>query len=328
MPKLAGTFTAVDAKGNRERISDAVSMITPEDTPIYSMLAKKKTDALFSEWVVDDLAAPADNAQPEGNEFVFAATAPVEKQGNFSQIFFKGFIMSESQKAVKNAGKHEQPVRQKVKKGVEIRKDIEFSLLANTGSVGGETRRSGGLPTWYKTNVSRGAGGANGGFNTGTKQTVAATNGTQRAFTKALLDNTLQQIYQSGGKTKYAVVSPYVKSVFTTFMSDSNVAPFRVMAKKDGNALISTVDMYIGDYDKVSIVPNRVQATAGFARNIHLLDPDFLEILKLREIEAVKEIAKTGDAEKFGMVGEQTLCVKNEKAIGVIADVFGMTAST
>ena len=37
----------------------------------------------------------------------------------------------------------------------------------------------------------------------------------------------MQQGYQSGANFKHVFTSPYVKSVFVTFMSDSNVAQFK-----------------------------------------------------------------------------------------------------
>ena len=49
--------------------------------------------------------------------------------------------------------------------------------------------------------------------------------------------------------------------------------------------------------------------------------------LSLRPIQEV-EVAKTGDAEKGVLLAEGTLKVVNEKGIGVISDVFGLTAST
>jgi hypothetical protein len=39
-------------------------------------------------------------------------------------------------------------------------------------------------------------------------------------------------------------------------------------------------------------------------------------------------VAKTGDAEKGVLIAEGTLKIVNEKGLGVIADVYGLTAST
>lgn len=329
MAKLANTFVSTGAVGNREELSDVVSRITPEDTPIYSMITKTGAKSTHPEWETDDLAAPGENVNSEGDEFDFDAIDTPDRVGNYSQIFRKTWAISETQEAVDNSGKVEKIKHQKLKKGIEVRKDIEFALLSNTASVATDPRKMGSLASWYETNVDRGATGANGGFNSATGLTVAATPGAKRAFTKGLLDATMQQVYTSGGTSKFAVCSPYVKSVFTTFMSDSNVAQFRYAASGGKNTIIATADVYEGDFGKVMIMPNRVQAgNAATASNVHLLDPALLEMKMLRKIQNVKNLAKTGDAQKGVIIGEGTLCVKNEKGLGVIADVYGLTATS
>lgn len=330
MAKLANTFVSGSAVGNREELSDVVSRITPEDTPIYSMIKKEKAKTAHPEWEIDELAAPGENAQSEGDEFDFDAIDNPDRVGNYTQIFRKSWAVSETQEASDNAGNAEKVKHQKLKKGIEVRKDIEFALVANSASKATDARKFGSLLSWYETNVSRGATGANGGYNDATGLTVAATAGTKRAFSKALLDNTMQQVYNSGGNTKFAVCAPYVKSVFTTFMSDSNVAQFRYSADSKGkNTIIATADVYEGDFGKVMIVPNRVMAgNADLASNVHLLDPTLLSMKMLRKIQNVKNLAKTGDAKKGVIIGEGTLKVKNEQGLGVIADVFGLTEAT
>jgi hypothetical protein len=77
------------------------------------------------------------------------------------------------------------------------------------------------------------------------------------------------------------------------------------------------------------IHPNRVQAgAAGLARNAFFIDTEFAEFDWLRKIQEDKDVAKTGDADKGVIIGEGTLKVKNEKGLGVAADLFGLTAST
>lgn len=331
MAALANTVTTTAAVGNRESLSDVVSRITPEDTPIYSMIGKTTADAVHPEWETDDLAPPGANVQTEGDEYSFSAVTPPARVGNYTQIFRKEFIISNTQETVKQAGNIQKRRYQKLKKGVEIKKDVEYSIISNVGSVAGATRVSGGLPSWLATNVSRGAGGANGGFNTGTGLTVPATNGTQRAFTKALMDSTMAQAYTSGANVSTLVVSPYVKSVFVTFMSDANVAAFRNTAVSGGgkNTIIATADIYEGPYGKVTVQPDRVMAVnANVARNAFLLDEDMAEWAWLRPIAEDPDVAKTGDAKKCVLIGEGCLEIKNEKAMGVVADVFGLTAAS
>ena len=329
MAVVTNTFQTTGAVGNREELSDVVNRITPEDTPIYSMIGKGSCKTTHPEWEYDELAAPGANAQLEGDEYTFGAVTPPTRVGNYTQIMRKSFIISNTQDVTDNAGRNEQVKEQKLKKGIEIRKDVEYAIVDNNASVSGATRELGGLPSWIETNASRGATGADGGFSSGTGLTVAATNGTQRAFTKTLLDDTMQSCYQAGANITHASMSPYVKRVFTTFMSDTNVASFRYAASGSSNSIIATADVYEGDYGKVMMVPNRVQAaTADLARNVFLIDPSMLSFDWLRKVKEDKDVAKTGDAKKCVLIGEGTLRVKNEAGLGVIADVFGLTAAS
>lgn len=330
MAKVTNTFVSTDAVGNREELSDVVNRITPEDTPIYSMIGSSKCKTVHPEWEYEELAAPAENVQPEGNEYTFDEITPATRVGNYTQIMSKRWIVSNTQNSTDNAGDAEKGLRkQKLKKGIELRKDVELSIVAANASVAGETRKSGSLSTWYETNVSRGSGGTNGGFNSSTGLTEAPGNGDQRAFTKALLDGTMQTAYQSGANVSRVVCSPNVKSVFVTFMSDSNVASFRYAAHSGKeNTIVATADMYEGPFGKVAVVPNRVMSTAATARNVHLIDPEMAEWCWFRPIKEDKDVAKTGDAEKKVLIGEGTLKVKNEAGLGVIADVYGLTSSS
>lgn len=330
MAVVANTFQTTSAVGNREELSDVVSRITPEDTPIYSMIEKESFKTTHPEWETDALAAPAQNIQLEGDEYTFGATTPAVRMGNYTQIMRKDGIISGTQDATDNAGSVEQVKYQKLKKAVELRKDVEFAIVDTNASVGGTTRESGSLSTWITTNVSRGATGANGGYNSGTGLTVAPTNGTQRAFTKTMLDGVMQQGYTSGANFRHLFVSPYVKSVFVTFMSDTNVASFRYAASSGkNNSIVANADVYEGPFGKVVVHPNRVMAgSATLARNAFLVDTEFLKWGWFRKIKEDKEVAKTGDAKKFVMLGEGALKVTNERGLGVVADVFGLTSST
>lgn len=330
MAVVANTFQSTSAVGNREQLSDIVNRITPEDTPIYSAISHGKLDGTHPEWEIDVLAAPGTNAQLEGDEYTFAATVPPVKVGDYSQILRKDGIISNTQNAVTNAGGVEKLAEQKLKKGIELRKDVELAIVSNSASVAGATRVSGGLPSWQVTNVSRGATGANGGFSQGTKLTVAETTGTQRALTKALVDTVMGQVYASGGNVKTMYTAPYVKSVFATIMSDANVAPQRTAAPaKKGLTVNGSVDFYLSPYGEIGIEMDRVMAaSAAVARRAFLIDPEYLAWDWLRPIHEDTDLAKTGDAKKFVLIGEGTLINKNEAAHGVIADIFGLTAAS
>ena len=328
MAVVTNTFQSTSSNTNREELADVVSRITPEDTPIYSLIEKVKFKSTNPEWSTDELDAPGENIQLEGDDYNFDETTAPSRYGTHTQIMRKTGVLSETQEVADEAGNALKVKEQKLKKGVELRKDVEFAIVDTNASVGGATREMGSLNTWITSNVDRGGSGANGGFSGGV--TTAPTNGTQRAFTKSILDDVMQQGYVAGANFRHVVVSPYVKSVFVTFMSDSNVASFRYAASNGkNNSIVANADVYEGPHGKVMVQPNRVMAgSAGLARNAFLIDPEYLCFGWLRKIKEDKKVAKTGDAKKFVLIGEGALKPKNEKGLGVAADLYGLTASS
>jgi hypothetical protein len=333
MAQLANTFESYDAVGNREELSDKIYQITPEETPFISLIGRKGVSSTHPEWQTDTLGAvDLDNNQPEGNDWTFDAISPTTRVGNYTQISNKPVIISRTQEQTSKAGRKSELAREIAKRGVELRIDMENILLSNQASSAGTgdgatNRKLGGLRAWLATNDSLGGGGSSGGFSSST--VTAANNGTQRAFTKALLDDVILSTYNAGGSPRVALVSPYVKTVFSRIMDDADVVPLRKELKGNGQAtIVAAADMYQSDFGLITFVPNRQMARAGatVARNAFIVDPKMVALGVFDDIKNEK-VAKTGDAEKRVLITEYTLLVNNEAAHGVIADLYGMSAS-
>ena len=144
------------AVGNRQEIDDIVSRITPEDTPIYSMIDKDKTRSTSPEWETDTLRAPAANAQLEGDIYAFGSITPAVRLKNYTQILRQGWVVTNTQEAVDNVGNVEKFAEKKIKSASRFARMSNFRSSPIPLSVGGLTRVSGGLPTWLTTNVDRG----------------------------------------------------------------------------------------------------------------------------------------------------------------------------
>jgi hypothetical protein len=319
MAQLAGTTDTYDMKGLREDLQNTIFMLTPEDTPFLSNIGRDKASATKHEWQTDTLAAPdTANAQIEGDEYVYADRAPTVRVGNFTQISRKPVLVAGTLEAVDKAGRASEIKYQSIKAGKELKKDQEAIILANQASVAGSNsvaRKLGGFAAWLTSNVSRGASGANGGYNTGTGLVVAATNGTQRALTETLMKTAWQSAYVNGGNPSIAMLPVAQKSVFSSFVG---IAQIRTdVGQNAGQAtIIGGADTYVGDFGKLTTVVNRVQQ----ARDAFLVDRSAVKYVTLRPM-FVDKPAKTGDAEKRMLVVEYTLRVDNEAAHAVIADL-------
>jgi hypothetical protein len=332
MAQATGTYSTYDATGLREELSDVISRIDPEETPLFSMLPKQKLKSKNPEWQLDTLAAAASNAQIEGDEYSYSSPSATSRVKTYAQISWKTGIVAETLDVVDKAGREKELTYQRLKRGVELRRDIEYVMLINQASVAGNdttARKTAGFPAWLTSNDSRGATGSDGGYNSGTGVVDAATNGTQRAFTKAILDTIHESAFKNGGDPTTLMLSPYLKTVFATFMSDANVAEFRYAAQKSGkNTIVATADIYLGHFGEIMVKANRQMATdATSARNALLIDPGYAAVGTLRPM-ATEYPAKTGDANKFVIKCEWAVIMKIEKAHGIAADLYGLTASS
>lgn len=284
------------------------------------------------EWQTDALASPGANAQLEGDTWSFSTFSATTRVGNRTQISDKKISVTRTQERVIKAGRKSELKRELKKKGVELKKDMEYALLQNQASVGGDSstaRKLGGFPAWLTSNVHRESGGSNGGFNSGTGAVDAATNGSsQAAFAKANMDDVIQAAYTSGGNPDTVMLSPYNKRIFSGFSGIAALRSNQDQGKKDQLAIYAGADLYVSDFGVLQVIPNRVMSTdAGTARNVLIITPDKAKVGILDDIQMF-EVAKTADADQRVLNVEYTLVMRTEAAHGVVADTFGLTASS
>lgn len=333
MAQAANTYETYDAVGNREELADKIYQITPEKTPFLSLAGRKDAKTVHPEWQTDVLGTiDLDNNQPEGNDWSYDPVVPTVRVGNYTQISEKSLQISRSQEKTDKAGRKSELAREVAKKGVELKIDMEAILLSNQASSAGSgngatNRKLGGFRAWLTTNDSLGAGGgASGSFSAGIVN--AATNGTQRALTKALLDDVILSTANAGGEADVLMLSNYNKTVFSRFLDDADVVPLRKELKGGQATIVGAADAYLSDFGLITVVPNVQMTRAGatIARNAFLIDPSMVAVAFFDDIQIHKP-AKTSDAEKRVLNVEYTLMVANEAAHGVVADTFGMSAT-
>lgn len=315
----ANTATTLSQKGNREDLTDILTRVAPEATPCSSNIGQgQKAEAVYHEYQTETLAQPdGDNSQLEGDDTTTYEENLTARVGNHTQIFKKAFVISGTQEAVKKAGRKSEINRHRVLKSIEIKRDLEAAILGNRASraqVSTDARRLGGIPAWLTTNVSRGATGTNGGFAAGV--VAAAGNGTQRNFTEAQLKTVMQSIFTNSGEAKKRDIymSAAHKGVFSGM---PGIADIRSEAKGKSVKIYGAADIYGSDFGDLAAIPTAY----GLTRDVLILDNDYCGISTLRGITEEK-LAKTGDNEKRHIIMEKTLEVRNEKALGVIADLL------
>lgn len=235
--------------------------------------------------------------------------------GNRCQIYTKDGGVSGTAEEVDKAGRDSELARQKLLKGKEAMRDLEMRALGNYASraeSGADARLMGGAVAWTTTNVSRGAGGANGGYSAGI--VAAATNGTQRAFTEDQLKVVMALAFTNGAKPSQAYMTAANKQHFSAF---TGIADIRIDTTKGGKTTImGAADFYQSDFGILAAIPHPY----GLLRDALFADPDYFHLATLRSWKTTP-LARSGDNEKFQLVGEFTLENNNEKASAVVADL-------
>lgn len=311
MTIVVNTFTAYDAIGIREQLSNIIYNIAPTETPFMSGIKKGKAENVFFEWQTDTLASAANNAQLDGDDVTsFTAITPTVRIGNRTQISRKVFLLSGTELAVTKAGRKDELAYQIALKGKELKRDMETALTQNTTSITGSTtvaRQTRGLEGWVATNNNLGTSGVAPAPSTNT----APTDGTARAFTESLLKDVHQKIFTAGGNADTLMVGATQKQTVSTFTGNSTR-----MDKGEDQKLYAAIQVYVGDFGQIKVIPNRFQRN----RTAFLLDMDFWALDYLRSFQTV-ELAKTGDAEKRMLLVEYGLQSNQEAASGAVRDL-------
>ncbi|MGJ0430873.1 DUF5309 domain-containing protein [Methylobacter sp.] len=308
--------------GTREDLSDLIANIAPTDCPFTKMLRKDKADATYTEWQMDSLAAPASNAQLEGDVAPSAVFSATTRVGGYTQIFAKTASVSGTVQATNKAGRGKDELAyQLTKKTKELKRDIEWALINNDVQNAGNAttaRQTRGLAGWIDSNYDIGAGATMPAYSTNTARTAAG----NRALTESLLKNVIQQVYAAGGDPDVIMTNPKQRQVISGF-SSSNTR-FQDVADK---TLVSTISIYESDFGTLKIVANRFQdLTSGsttYTANqgtVYVMETGRLASAYLRNFQT-KDLAVTGDYEAKEILAELALKVDANSAHGSIRDL-------
>jgi hypothetical protein len=309
------TFTTYDAVGIREDLIDVIYDISPTDTPFVSNVASGKSKGTYHEWQIDSLADPEDNPVPEGADASQAAVTPTVRVGNYCQINSRVFGISGTDMVADNAGRGVEMAYQEAKKGLELRKSVEYTtVFVNKGYAAGTgvapTREAGTVQAWIATNFVTATDGV---APTGDGSDPKTDGATQGAFDETLLEEVIDKIYLEGGSPDIIMANTQQKRVITnTFRGSTDQNRMSTDAKR----IVNAVDFYESDYGTLSVVPNRYMPQDC----VYVLDTDMWEIAYHRPYQTY-DLAKTGDNESKQMIVEWTLVSRQEASSGAIYDL-------
>jgi len=275
---------------NREDLTDVLTILAPEETPILSSANKKGASATKVEWTVDSLSAPSTAGIREGLDVTtftdqFAGRA---RLGNRIQKFRRDYMVSDLQEAVDSVGPAK--IAQAEAKAIrELKRDIEASLASDntqtTEDGAGVVNRLGGLGDWIQN--AAGSGNVPAAFQTPATSIADVTDGN---FAESELNSLISSIFKVTGTSNnlMLVADTSLRQDISDFARIGGVSGDSVRAVNyngESGTIKLSVDLYQSDHGIVSVVNANpdcmpVQAgTAGMAG--YLVNPEYYGVHEL-----------------------------------------------
>lgn len=289
------TTNTGSAVSNREDLTDVLTILAPEETPILSSANKQRASATNVEWTVDSLAAPTSAGIAEGADVTtftdkFAGRA---RLGNRVQKFRRDYMVSDMQEAVDSVGPAK--IAQAEAKAIrEMKRDVEFTIAsANTQATedgAGTAAALGGLGDW----IQNAAGSANvpAAFRT---PDASIKDVTDDHFSETELNGMITSIFSVTGSTNDLMliadtalrqdISDFARFGIDQSAGNANSGVRSVNYDGNSGTIKLSVDLYQSDHGVVSVVngnPDCMPVQAGQAgMSGYLINPEYYGIHEL-----------------------------------------------
>ena len=292
--------TSYNTAGNREDLTDIISILEPESTPFVSMMKKGRATGTFVEWQADKLSTPDFDGVNEGEDVSSFKNQAEDRArlGNYVQKFRDTFQVSDIQELVDTAGVANEFANAEAKAVRNVKRSIESAFCSSQ-----DRQAEAGSGTPYKTRGMLkwlGDGGQPSDIPAAYQNVANDTTGTQ---TEATFNSVLQELYEANGMPGgqlTLIAGPSLKQEISNFSRQASATNNTYVINQDAESrkITLTVNLYEGDFGNVAIVPslfvNRtsgsdtVDADAGL-----LIDPEYVGMHSLKA-ESATELEDQG----------------------------------
>ena len=251
------------AVSNREDLTDVLTILAPEETPILSSASKKKASATDTEWTVDVLSAPTTAGIIEGEDVLtytdqFAGRA---RMGNFTQKFRRDYKVSELQEAVDSVGPAK--IAQAEAKAIrELKRDVEKTLCSpneKQQAAAATPYKMNGLAAYIDSAPSADVGVPS-GFETPAASIYTQAEDTTTPFNETVFNDLITSVFEVNGSVNNLTLVANTGlrrtvSDFARLSSVSSETSIRDVNYEGGSAQIKlSVELYQSDHGVVSII--------------------------------------------------------------------------
>jgi hypothetical protein len=293
--------TSYNTSGNREDLTDVLTIMEPESTPFTSMAQKATASGTFFEVQVDDLAVASFEGVNEGEDVTVFDNKSVNRAriGNYVQKFRRSFAVSDIQEIVTTAGVSSEFANAEAKAVRELKRDFEAAVCSSQDR---QAEAGAGAP--YKTRGMfkfLGLGGQPSDIPAFARNVANDTTATQ---TETTFNSVLQELYEANGMPGgqlTLIAGPTLKKEISDFArqeGSTTALSFQVTQPAESKKITLSVNFYEGDFGNVAIVPsvylNRTSGSDTIDGDAGLLiDPEYVAIHTLKA-ESNSELENQG----------------------------------
>jgi len=304
--------------GNREDLASGISMLEPEQTPVYSMLSKPSIDAMEYSWLTDSLTAPSTTSTPEGAPVTSVDDKFADQARLYNNVhkLRKTYGVTNEQQAVDSAGpaKFE---RAKVKSTMEMKRDMEAVVLGSQDKAA----QGGGNPAWVTRGFADWIDSAGPSDVPSLYRTPAGNIHASGTFTETIFENIAGSLFtQTGTVTNMTLVaSVALRKVINGFFRQegtTTATSYNVNEDATDHTVTLRVEVFDSAFGKFNVVNGNPLC---FATNVngYFINPTYAEVGNLIPLGA-KDLPEDGTGQKgFMDVVFGTKCL-NPKAHGKI----------
>lgn len=316
----ATTTTVSNTSGLAEDFEDIIFDTSPTDTPMLTLAKRKKASARYHQWQEDSLAAANSNKAEEGADASYATAAQTTTLGNYCQISTKTVDISRTLDIVNKYGRKSEVAYQLLKRGKELKRDMEFTICRNQASTNATARATAGWETMIdgttgnlvRSNAAQTTDFSVRGFSAASW--TAPEDGSQVTFIEADLVSALGLAWDDGGDPSVIMMSKKNKNLFNAF---TGVATKYNEVKGTSQATITGAsDVYVSSYGNHTVKLNRYMRDIA----VFCLDPEYISVAYLDGIKKTP-MAKTGDSERQLLTVEYALVCDCRNAHATVGGV-------
>lgn len=281
---MAQTYT-YDDNSIREDLLDIITNIDPTETQLLSGLGTSIAKDTMHIWLTDTLKGVATNAFTEGVDATYPDRTDPTRLYNHCQIVRVGYDVTDTERAVNNAGFADRYSYEMTKALKEWKNDAEYALMRGS--------------------LATGTGSAARALK-GIKNFLTAGNYTIDSGTslnETLLNDRFEDVWTDGTQVNALYIPMYMKRKISAFTAGATKN-----FEQTDRRLVQVIDIYQADAaSNVKLFAHRyVRVSSDTNYDVIGIDEDKFRVAYLRK-PFTRELAKTGDSTKGEVVGELTL---------------------